>query len=430
MRDPDSYKVIEEFCCRMTGTLKEWYHHLGAVRQNQLHEQGSSAAILGILHEEFMGDTGPIDKKIRDEYYTMKCCSLNIQDLDTHFQRMIRRFYLLNGLNDPSLKNTYVASLPERLQPEMNRMAMATQKEFSTMSMGQIHQMTKEALDKLCQQHRYISDVLKEKGAFSKACKKPYLGIKCKEKTCSGKPSDQRCFICGKKGHYSQTCPNKADKAIKLISSLNIEDEDVESVYSEQSTADEETVFALGYSDESDTESIPIFSTTQVQSIAVSPPQPGIEIQLLPSKYQRPIKAIAYMDTGAQKTMMNPDILPKEAWKKEYSYFVAADGEIFRTDLITVNTIGICFFPNCIVWSRVIGTKLPDRDILIGMDVFSNAAKLQIHSTGIRYKREFKPFTKVLKIFSAQEDNGMKEIKNKLLSMCADSHESFPQSKG
>ncbi|RDY13610.1 hypothetical protein CR513_01438, partial [Mucuna pruriens] len=197
MRDPDSYKVIEEFCCRMTGTLKEWYHHLGAVRQNQLHEQGSSAAILGILHEEFLGDS-------------------------------------------------------------------------------------------------------------------------------------------------------------------------------------------------------------------------------------RPIKAIAYMDTGAQKTMMNPDILPKEAWKKEYSYFVTADGEIFRTDLITVNPIGICFFPNCIVWSRVIGTKLLDRDILIGMDVFSNAAKLQIHSTGIRYKREFKPFTKVLKIFSAQEDNGMKEIKNKLLSMCADSHESFP----
>ncbi|RDX86622.1 hypothetical protein CR513_32028, partial [Mucuna pruriens] len=455
MRDPDSYKVIEEFCCRMTGTLKEWYHHLGAVRQNQLHEQGSSAAILGILHEEFMGDTGPIDKKIRDEYYTMKCCSLKVKDLDTHFQRMLKRFYLLNGLNDPSLKNTYVASLPDRLQPEINRMAMATQKEFSTMSMGQIHQMTQEALDKLCQQHQYISDVLKEKGEFSKACKKPYLGIKCKEKTCScsskkkksysfpkkkkkykffkkkqkrGKPSDQRCFICGKKGHYSRTCPNKADKAIKLISSLDIDDEDVESIYSEQSTADEETVFALGYSDgdQSDTESIPIFSTTQVQSIVVSPPQPGIEIQLLPSKYQRPIKAIAYMDTGAQKTMMNPDILPKEAWKKEYSYFIAADGEVFITDLISVNPIGICFSPDCIVWSKVIGTKLPDRDILIGMDVFSKAASLQIHSTGIKYKREFKPFSKILKIFSVQEDDGTKEIKNKLLSMCADSHESFP----
>ncbi|RDX84613.1 hypothetical protein CR513_34315, partial [Mucuna pruriens] len=92
MKDPDSYKVIEEFCCRMTGTLKEWYHHLGAVRQNQLHEQGSSAAILGILHEEFIGDGGSIDKKIRQEYYSMKCCSIKIKDLDDHFQRMLRRF--------------------------------------------------------------------------------------------------------------------------------------------------------------------------------------------------------------------------------------------------------------------------------------------------------------------------------------------------
>ncbi|RZC12322.1 Protein NRT1/ PTR FAMILY 8.3 [Glycine soja] len=80
MKDADPYKVIEEFCCRMTGTLKEWYHNLGAVRQNQFHEL-------------------------------------------RHFQRMNQRFYLLNGLNDPSLKNTYVASLPEEIQPELNKMS-------------------------------------------------------------------------------------------------------------------------------------------------------------------------------------------------------------------------------------------------------------------------------------------------------------------
>ncbi|RDX74284.1 hypothetical protein CR513_45989, partial [Mucuna pruriens] len=157
-------------------------------------------------------------------------------------------------------------------------MVMAAKKEFSTMSMGQIHQMTQEALDKLCRQHKYFSDVLKQKGKFNKACRKPYLEIKCKEKACScsskkkkerdffpkkekrykffkrkqkrGKPSNQRCFICGKKGHYSRTCPNKAEKAIKLISSLKLNDEDIESIYSEQSSADEETTFALRYSDE------------------------------------------------------------------------------------------------------------------------------------------------------------------------------------
>ncbi|KAH1160510.1 hypothetical protein GLYMA_11G236000v4 [Glycine max] len=51
MKDADPYKVIEEFCCRMTGTLKEWYHNLGAVRQNQFHELGSTTAVLGTLHQ-------------------------------------------------------------------------------------------------------------------------------------------------------------------------------------------------------------------------------------------------------------------------------------------------------------------------------------------------------------------------------------------
>ncbi|RDX69503.1 hypothetical protein CR513_51374, partial [Mucuna pruriens] len=65
MKDSDSYKVIEEFCCRMTGTLKEWYHNLGAVRQNQFHELGTSVVVLGALHEEFIGDGAIIDRKIR-----------------------------------------------------------------------------------------------------------------------------------------------------------------------------------------------------------------------------------------------------------------------------------------------------------------------------------------------------------------------------
>ena len=87
----------------------------------------------------------------------MRCCSLKIKDLDRHFQRMNQRFYLLNGLNDPSLKNTYVVSLPEEIQPELNKMIAAAQMDFSTLYMGQIHQFTLEVVDKLCRQHHYTS---------------------------------------------------------------------------------------------------------------------------------------------------------------------------------------------------------------------------------------------------------------------------------
>ncbi|WVZ19543.1 hypothetical protein V8G54_006865 [Vigna mungo] len=101
IKDSESYKVIEEFCCRMTGTLKEWYQNPRPLWQDQFHNLGTTVVVLGALREEFIGDGAIIDKKI--------------------------------------LKNAYVASLPVQLQPELNRMVMATQKDFSTMTMRQIH---------------------------------------------------------------------------------------------------------------------------------------------------------------------------------------------------------------------------------------------------------------------------------------------------
>jgi len=71
---------------------------------------------------------------------------------------------------------------------------------------------------------------------------------------------------------------------------------------------------------------------------------------------KKPIRVIAFIDTGVQRTMMDPDILPEEYWKKEVAYFVAADGKIFRTNLVTHAPIGIKFFPDCIIWTKVIGS--------------------------------------------------------------------------
>ncbi|KAG4980617.1 hypothetical protein JHK82_033859 [Glycine max] len=276
----DPYKVIEEFFCRMTGTLKEWYHNLQ-----------SRSSVLGTLHQEFIGE-----RKIRQEFFEMRCCSLKIKDLDRHFQRMNQKSYLLNGLNDPR--------------------------------------------------------------------------------------------------HFAKNYPKKSQKAIRLISYLQIgEYDDIESLYSEQNELDDETEFSLNQTDSSDEESpaspIPIFSIQEEQSIRPAIPPPCVEIQVLAKKFEKPIKVIAFIDTGAQRRMMDPDILPQEYWKNEVAYFVAADGKVFITDLVTH---AIKFFPDCIIWTKVIGSKLTDRDLLIGMDVYTVGNKLQIHSTGIKFKREFKPF--------------------------------------
>nr|XP_012568598.1 uncharacterized protein LOC101496717 [Cicer arietinum] len=445
----DTYKIIEEFCCRMTGTLKEWYHNLGPLKQDELHRLVNTAAVLGILHNEFIGDMEIFDRKNRQEFFEMRCCSLKDKDLERHYQRMTQRYYVLNGFNDHTLKNIYISSLPQELQPEIHRMIAAAQKDVKTLSLGQIHQIALEALEKLCRLHQHFSEVMQQKSKFIKACKKPYLEIKCKDKICScttrkkhhrqkytkpsgsfkkkalkffkkkpfrGKKENQRCFVCGEKGHFSKRCPNKTSKAAKLINSLQPLEGDLESLYSEQSSADEETIFALQNSSSDNSSSdeatfaeseddgcFPIYSFKEIGSTLPTPPLPCVEIHILASKFSHPKKVIAYMDTGAQITMMNPSILPTEAWVKHAAYFVAADGKTFRTDLMTKEKIGIRFFPECIVWTKVIGSSLPNKDIVVGMDVYSAANRLQILPTGIKFKREFKPYSGILKLYSLSE---------------------------
>ncbi|KAI5405968.1 hypothetical protein KIW84_052642 [Lathyrus oleraceus] len=129
----DSYKIIEEFCCRMTGTMKEWYHNLGTFKQDELHHLETTANILGVLHREFIGDMEMFDRKNKQEFFEIKCCSLKTKDLDRHYHRMTQRYYVLNGYNDPS--NTYLSSLPQELQPEIHRMLATTQRDIKTMSL-------------------------------------------------------------------------------------------------------------------------------------------------------------------------------------------------------------------------------------------------------------------------------------------------------
>ncbi|KAK0585855.1 hypothetical protein LWI29_035139 [Acer saccharum] len=74
----------------------------------------------------------------------------------------------------------------------------------------------------------------------------------------------------------------------------------------------------------------------------------------------------------------------------------------------------------------IIGTPLPDKDIRLGWDVFCQSKSLRILPTGIRYKKNFKAFSDIPKIFLLSEIQAPFElIQNKLLLLCADSHATF-----
>ncbi|KAK2638252.1 hypothetical protein Ddye_026047 [Dipteronia dyeriana] len=152
------------------------------------------------------------------------------------------------------------------------------------------------------------------------------------------------------------------------------------------------------------------------------------QVQILAEKYSKLVPTIAYFDTGAHSIMMNPEVLPSEAWKEKSNDFLAADGQIFITNMVSKKKIDIQFFPSYTLWTHVIGTPLPDKDILIGWDIFSQSKSIRILPIGIRFKHEFKPFTNIPKIFPISAINpNFQQIQEKILGFCTNSHADFSQ---
>ena len=186
-----------------------------------------------------------------------------------------------------------------------------------------------------------------------------------------------------KKGHFPKDCPVKSHKAIKLIQHLESTTkfspttDQVEHFFFEQEEPNNDTIFTLP-ADSSDSDSSdfePIY-TAQPSSILLNDrtiPIPSVKIQLIPSKYHKPITSIGFIDIGAQRSMLNPAILPTEYLRTQEEHFKAANGKIFTTKLVTKHPIEIHIFPNCVVWIKPIGSSLPNKDLLVGFDILHQA---------------------------------------------------------
>ena len=196
------------------------------------------------------------------------------------------------------------------------------------------------------------------------------------------------CFIYKKCDHFARNCPYKSAKAVRLIqhlqySSLLSENEDVESNFSEQSAQDDQTAFLIAES--SDSEGISVIFTVQTINHVSTIPRPSLKMSILHSKFHKPVYVIGFIDTSADTSMIDPSVLLSDYWERHSKLFKAVNGKTFETTLITKKPISIQFFPNCIIWKKIVTFKLPDKDLLT--------------STGVRYKQMFLPYTDTLRHF-------------------------------
>ncbi|KAK0585709.1 hypothetical protein LWI29_032859 [Acer saccharum] len=433
--------ILREFVSRFTGSLRDWFQALGEYRQLQFVRVPLASQAMGYIFREFLGNPDHIYKQARQEFFDMRCCSLKRKDIIFHYKRMSQRYHTLGGINDHSLKQVYVNSLPDDLQDEIQRKIDTSGRSLNDTSLGELHMYALSSLDKLFATQRFFSKMLTEGKNLQSQCRQPSLQIKCKSTSCTyrtkkknhfkhfknkkgsskrfkffrkkskrGWNKSQHCYICGKPGHYAKKCPNKKAKSARLVQQL-------------KDIADEEDVSDSDYSSSSDYSSVP----ESYQAIPLVPQfGPHAPVRIRPDKYSNPVDVIAYFDTGSQNTMMNPTILPPKYWKSQEHHFRAANGKVFATHLISKKKIGIQFFPSFTLWVHVLGTPLPDKDILLGWDIFCQCKSLRILPFRIRYKKNFKAFSDIPKIFPLSAIRApFEQIQQKLLLLCADNHVTF-----
>jgi len=78
----------------------------------------------------------------------MKCYSYLRSDLERHFKDMCRRYHILFGLDDPSLKHAFLAFIPKDLVDKTFRLFKTRKEVIDNQSLGTIFHQVLEGLKK------------------------------------------------------------------------------------------------------------------------------------------------------------------------------------------------------------------------------------------------------------------------------------------
>ncbi|CAN7123681.1 unnamed protein product [Brassica rapa subsp. narinosa] len=93
---------------------------------------------------------------------------------------------------------------------------------------------------------------------------------------------------------------------------------------------------------------------------------PHLPVMILdPSGQEDPVRAIAFIDTRAHTTIINPKILSPSMWLPHQQEFrVANSGSL--TVKLKSKPIRIELFSGCHITTEVLGSTAPGKDLILG----------------------------------------------------------------
>lgn len=184
---------------------------------------------------------------------------------------------------------------------------------------------------------------------------------------------------------------------LSLYSTEINEEDDLESIFSLEDEQSPETLQIIDYSDSEDDTAKEnsqelLFSIPEINVINPAVPnlsllldRPYAKINIFLDHYAKPITVIAFFDTGAACTIINPEILPPSHWKLYYQVFHAANGQPLVVDYIS-KPIHIQLFHGCVIQHKVLGSGLPEKDLMIGFYIIHKLPNVKWTKHGLVYK--------------------------------------------
>lgn len=88
-------------------------------------------------------------------------------------------------------------------------------------------------------------------------------------------------------------------------------------------------------------------------------------------------------------------------------------------------TLLVSTFFKTVIWTKLVGFTLPDKDLLIGFDILHIMSRLQIMATRIKLKNMFLPYTDELRLYTLSDVQPPYYILKDKFVFCPESHSQF-----